>query len=198
MAIEHIPEESLERYAMGAVAGETIAEVETHIAACRLCQRRLAETRHFLDIFCAAAVESDARPLGRMTGMRVHGGALRAAVAAAAAAILIFFLTAGRHSGELAPATVMMETMRGLETTARAPAGRACVLVFDTPPSVIGSNSEVQVVDRGGNSIVFAPGKWVRGRLTAVIGQLARGSYWVRVYRKPTQQLIAEYSLAVD
>lgn len=189
---EHVPDERLEQYAMDAAGGEVVAEVEEHLQACRVCQDRLAETRQFLSVFRAAAVQLEPYPRPRSRGF------LLAATATVAAALIIFLITKRQDSNALLPATVVMESMRGLETGAHIPAGRASVLVFDAAPSAIGDDAQVEIVNPAGNRILTMPGKWNKGHLTVTVGKIGRGSYWVRVYSKVTKDLVAEYGLRAE
>jgi hypothetical protein len=191
MATPHVSDEGLEQYAMGVMRGEVAVELEEHLRACGLCQARLAETKQFLSVFRAAATQLEpyARPQSRV---------LVLAAVTAAAALLIFMIAKTRDSTTLVPATVIMESMRGLETGARIPAGRASVLILDAAPSAIGTEAQVEIVDPAGNRILILPGKWDKGHLTATVGKLGRGSYWVRVYSKATKDLVAEYGLRAE
>jgi hypothetical protein len=191
MATPHVPDEGLERYAMGAMRGELVAELEEHLLACPVCQDRLAETRRFLSVFRAAAVQLEPLPRPRSRGLLVLA-------ATVAAALVIFVITKKHDPNALVPATVVMDSMRGLETGARIPAGRASVLVFDAAPSAIGEDAQVEIVNPAGNLILTMPGKWNNGRLTVTVGKIGRGSYWVRVYSKATKDLVAEYGLRAE
>jgi len=62
MSRQHIPGDLMDRYAMGALQGEVLAEVEEHLLECPACQAVLTDTDEFLNVFRAAAVQTDARP----------------------------------------------------------------------------------------------------------------------------------------
>jgi hypothetical protein len=122
-----------------------------------------------------------------------------AAAAAAAAAILVAFAVVQPTRTIGAPATVMMQSLRGPEAGAHIVHGKPYSFVFDVDSVVAGAGYEVEIVDRAGNRITRAKAVIRAGRLTASVDRLARGSYWVRVYRGPDSgDLVAEYGLQAE
>ena len=189
MAAPHVPDEGLEQYAMGAMRGEVVAQMEEHLQTCGLCQDRLAQTKQFLSVFRAAAAQMESQP-------RVPSRSLLLVAATVAVSLLlIFVVTTRRDSSAPLPATVIMESMRGLERGAHIKAGRASFLVFDAAPAAVGAEAQVEIVDRAGKRILMMPGEWNNEHFTAKVGKLAPGSYWVRVFSKSTKDLVAEYGL---
>src|SRR5262245_35256885 len=65
MSTWHISEDSIDRYAIGALEGEALAEVEEHLLTCPDCQARLLEADEFVEVFRAAAVQPGVRPAKR-------------------------------------------------------------------------------------------------------------------------------------
>jgi hypothetical protein len=178
---------------MGAMRGEVVAQLEEHLGACGLCRHRLRETKQFLSVFRAAAAQLESQPRVPSRGLL-----LLVAATVAAALLLMFVVTTGQDTSAPLPATVIMESMRGLERGAHIPAGSPSVLVFDAAPAVVGAEAQVEIVDRAGKRILMMPGKWNKDHLTATVGKLAPGSYWVRVYSKATKDLVAEYGLEAE
>ena len=68
-------------------------------------------------------------------------------------------------------------------------------LVFDIPVET-NREYEIEVVDAVGNQVLKRHAEVRESGLAALIEKLARGSYWVRVYREqPSRELLAEFSL---
>ena len=193
MSTWHISEDSIDRYAIGALEGETLAEVEEHLLTCPDCQARLLEADEFVEVFRAAAVQPDARPAKRRFFWQ-----FKVAWATAAAGVILaaVFGTSIHTRGDVSPAIVELASLRGPEAAARIPAGRPALLKFDVLPQAGPGDYEIEVVDADGYQVMSASAELQDGRLTARIGKLPGGSYWVRVYsRRPVRHLIAEYGL---
>ncbi len=176
----------------------SVAEVEEHLLSCSFCQKRLVETDEFLTVFRVAATQVDARPAlqpRRFLPSRI----IACSSAAAAFAMLFAFLNSGEHPNAKPPsAMLLMQSFRGPEAAAHMISGRPCRLVFDLPVQVT-ANYEVEIVDEIGNGILKIAAEVRNGQLTVLIEKLARGSYWVRVYRtQPDRQAVAEYGLRAD
>jgi hypothetical protein len=196
MPVMHISEDLLDRYAMGILAGESLAGVEEHLLSCLLCQRRLLETDEFLNVFRHAAVQADARPNPARLHEWMRWGV--AAMASAAAAIVLLVFAAGPPRAVTPPpVAVVLQSLRGPESGPSITAGKPYVLVFDVAISSPQSRYEMEVVDPLGKQVLKTNASVRDGRLTAPVGKLARGAYWVRVYRQQEQELIAEYGLRV-
>lgn len=50
----HVPEDVLERYAMGRLSGEECEPVEEHLLLCAVCQRSLEQTDEYIRVAQAA------------------------------------------------------------------------------------------------------------------------------------------------
>jgi hypothetical protein len=199
MSRQHIHEELMDRYAMGSLVGETLAEVEEHLLECALCQVRLTEVDEFLAVFRAAAVQADARPARReRRQLWAFGRTTWASLAAAAA--LLAIVVAPKHSSPEQPAlTVDMRSLRGPEAAAHSASGKNMLMIFDVIPRAGEADYEVELVDSGGGEVAKAGTVLKDGRLTATVGKLAHGSYWVRVYvRRPVRDLLGEYGLKIE
>jgi hypothetical protein len=57
---------------------------------------------------------------------------------------------------------------------------------------------EVEIVDEVGSGILRISAEVRNGQLTVPLEKVVRGSYWVRVYRAPDRQVVAEYGLRAD
>lgn len=194
----HIEENVLDRYAMGTLPGESIAEVEEHLLTCQVCQKRLVDTDEFVTLFRVAAPQVT-RPRAiewkRPSPRQIVSWAC---ATAAAAALLVFLITGERHSIQPTPATLLMQSLRGPEAGSHIASGRPSILVFDLAVPATSADYEIQVVDTLGNEILKRDAEVRDGRLSVLVQKLARGSYWVRVYRKANQDLVAEYGLRAE
>ena len=91
-----------------------------------------------------------------------------------------------------------MQSFRGPEAAAHMVSGRPYRLAFDLSVQTT-VDYEVEIVDEIGNGILKIGAEVRNGRLTVPLEKLARGSYWVRVYRtRPDRQVVAEYGLRAD
>jgi Putative zinc-finger len=194
MPMAHIEEDLLDRYAMGALSGDTVQRVEEHLLSCKLCQARLVETDEFLAVFSEAATQPDARPTRRWTELILSRTALWAG--AALAGLTVFLAVQMRHEATQPTATVLMQSFRGAELEARMASGKPVVLAFDLTVQAPAADYQIEVVDTAGNEVLKTRPELKDGRLTGLITKLASGSYWVRVYRiRPATELVAEYGL---
>jgi hypothetical protein len=199
MATPHIEEEFLERYVMGTLPRESIAAMEEHLLSCSLCQNRLVEADEFLIHFRAAATQIDLRPAPfwerLWNGRRVLAGGS----AFATAALLLLLVSDDRQYTNTPPAVVLMQSLRGPESRAQVASGRPSLLIFDVPILPSRADYEIEIVDTAGNGILKAGAKVKEAQLTFPIEKLARGAYWVRVYRmQPARELLAEYGLQAE
>ena len=124
--------------------------MEEHLLVCKACQSRLDVSDEFAMLFRAAAVQPDARPQRNWRAFWKHRAANWTAAAAAMVAILL--LMAGPlRKPPMAPATVLMESLRGPDAPAQVAAGRPALLVFDIVP-VSGVNGyEARIVNTRGD-----------------------------------------------
>ncbi len=175
-----------------------MAAVEEHLLICRFCQKRLVEADQFVPLFRAAAAQMDARIApGRS---RVFASRMAWAGAAASAAALVVLLISGEpHITKAPPAILMMQSLRGPEAGARTAAGRPALLVFDLTIQANPADYEIEIVDAVGSEILQTGAAVKDGKLAVLVEKLARGSYWVRLYRKQAErELVAEYGLRAD
>jgi hypothetical protein len=153
------------------------------------------ETDEFLTVFREAATQVDARPAQQPELMAVSDNCLRAAAAFAA---LLVFLISGERQNAKPSAMLLMQSFRGPEAAAHMVSGRPYRLAFDLSAQAT-VDYEVEIVDEIENAILKIGAEVRNGRLTVPLEKLARGSYWVRVYRtQPDGQVVAEYGLRAD
>lgn len=188
----HIDEDSLDRYAMGALPEVEVAQLEEHLLLCESCQVRLRQADDFAAVYRGVATAPDARPLRNWwPSLRRKVAGLAAAATMAAGILLVAVL---RENTPLAPAVVSLQALRGPEGPANVPADRPAVLVFDVtrdgaPPK------EARIVDLAGTEIAKGTPEWKDDRLTLTLAGLHKGQYWVRLYREGNPVPVVEYGL---
>jgi hypothetical protein len=196
MPTQHLEETLLDQYAMGTLPQESITEVEEHLLICPLCQHRLVAVDEFLPLFRSAATPVDVPAAPTWIGALAFRRWFWSGTAAALAAFLIFLAIGDAHKAKAPPAILLMQSLRGPEAGAEMISGRPCLLVFDLAIEAKPSGYEIEIVDSIGNEVLRKGAEVKDGRLALLVGPLARGSYWVRVYRTQTVRgLIAEYGL---
>ena len=196
MPMTHIEETLLDQYSMGVLPEQLTAEVEEHLLVCLFCQNRLVATDRFLAVFREAARRLDAEPISRRKRIQTVRIGLWAA---AIAAIFVFLmLMIPRHHSQPTPAILLMQSLRGPESAARMGAGESRLLVFDIALPATDEEYKIEVVDAVGNRVLEKSGTLKDGRLSVVLQKMRRGSYWVRIYRKAQNDLLAESGLGVE
>lgn len=194
MPAPHISDELLDQYALGTLPEERVAVVEEHLLSCEPCQSRLDASDEFAMLFRAASVQPDARPERSWRTFWNHRAASWTAAAAAMLAILL--VVAGPFGKPpMAPATVLMQSLRGPEAPPHVAAGQPALLVFDIVPTAGVNDYEARIVNPLGVEILVAEVSFKDGRLAVLVDRLPRGSYWVRVFRTNNREPIAEYGL---
>jgi hypothetical protein len=193
----HVEEEVLERYAMGGLSAELLPALEDHLLSCSACQSRLMETDEFIRSFRIAASD-----LGEMNAVPFWKQIFRFyparwAVAAVLLTMSLAFVGVLRRGVHAPAAIVVMQSLRGPDRGAHIPAGEPAVLIFDLAAPAAGS-CRLQIVDPVGKKVQETGTSLREGRLAASVGGLARGDYWVRLYRVGNNELLAEYSLRAD
>jgi hypothetical protein len=194
--MKHIEENRLDQYALGTLSAESIAELEEHLLACLFCQSRLVEADELVILCREAAALENASTTTRWHSAFAFRTSFWPGAAAALIALLILLITGDSHHAKLPPpAILLMQSLRGPEAAAKMVSTTPVLLVFDMPIEA-NREYEIEVVDAVGNQILKRGAEARDGRLAALIEKLARGSYWVRVYRdQPSRELLAEYSL---
>ena len=197
MSTVHIDDELLDRYASGTAPAEMLGSMEEHLLVCLQCQDRLAAADEFVRLFRSAATQPDARPqpfYRRILKVRVLAWAGAAAMMAAA----FFAVSTLSRRAPMAPATVFLHALRGPEAKVNASAGRPLRLAFDLTPEGPARDYEVQIVNPLGDQVLASPAESRDGHLSIFVRKLPAGSYWVRLYRRGSHQLLAEYGLQTN
>jgi hypothetical protein len=199
MPTPHIEEDLLDQYAMGTLPGESVAEVEEHLLLCSFCQRRLKETDEFLPIFRAAVTDVVPRPASGWRRLLALRNAIWAVGTAVVVAVVVFLIPGELPKNKVPPAILQMQSLRGPDASVQISASRPYLLVFDVAIQATSAGYEIEIVNAMGEEILKKVAEVKDGQLTALIDSLARGSYWVRVYRKRVErELVAEYGLRAE
>jgi 16S rRNA A1518/A1519 N6-dimethyltransferase RsmA/KsgA/DIM1 with predicted DNA glycosylase/AP lyase activity len=196
MPMTHIEDTLLEQYAMSVLPEQLTAEVEEHLLTCLFCQNRLVATDRFLAVFREAARRLDAEPISR--GKRLQTVRIGWWGAGIAAIFVFLVLMIPRHHTQPAPAILLMQSLRGPESGAHMSAGESRLLVFDIALPSTDEEYNIELVDAVGNRLLEKTSTVKDGRLSVVVQKMGRGSYWVRIYRKAQNDLLAEYGLGVE
>jgi hypothetical protein len=189
----HINDEHLDQYAIGTLPTECLAGVEEHLLVCEACQARLLASDEFAMLFRATAVQPDARA---QRGWRVFWNYRGTSWAVATAVFALLIVLGGTlRKSPMAPATVMMHSLRGPDAPAEVAAGQPAWLVFDIVPAGAVKEYKALVVNTVGVEMLAAKVSLNNGRLAVLVNRLPAGSYWVRVFRDDHTEPIAEYGL---
>jgi len=196
MPTQHIEETLLDQYALGALSAESTAELEEHLLVCSFCQSRLVEADELLLLFGEAGTLEDARATPQWLSALAFRTSFWPGAAAVFAALVILLITGDSHHAKLPPAILLMQSLRGPEAGAEMASARPCLLVFDVAVQADRADYDVEIVDAVGKQVLKGHATVRDGHLSVLVESLARGSYWVRVYRKqPSRELWEEYSL---
>jgi hypothetical protein len=198
MPIQHIEENLLDHYALGILSAELRPDLEEHLLVCLFCQNRLVEADELLILFREAARLENASTTSRWYGAFAFRTSFWSGTAAALTALLILAITGDSHHAKLPPAILLMQSLRGPAAGLKMSSARPLFLVFDLAVQA-NSDYEIEIVDAVGNEVLKRAAEVRDGRLAILVEKLARGSYWVRVYRKqPSRELLAEYGLRAE
>jgi anti-sigma factor RsiW len=192
----HVSDERLEQYLLGRLPETEVNEVEDHLLVCPSCQDLLEETQEYMAAMKLATAQALSQPQRDSLWskwLRFASAIPKPALAAAACALFAFILLVPRNQRT---ATVELESLRGPEAAAQAPANVRLTLRL----SLVGMEAatgpfEVRVADAGG-SIVARTSVAVDGsRAVAQVEALPPGVYWVRLHDKG--EIVREFGLSV-
>jgi anti-sigma factor RsiW len=195
--MQHIEDNLLDQYALGSLPAEAIPELEEHLIVCSFCQTRLMEADELLILL------REAVPFEKASPQPLRSPAFRytlwSTAAIALTVLLTLLFTGDSHRVKLQPAVVLMQSLRGPEAAAEVASSKPVLLVFDLAVQANPSDYEVEVVDPVGNEVLKKGAELRDGHLAVLVDRLARGSYWVRLYRQQLlPELMAEYQLRAN
>jgi anti-sigma factor RsiW len=197
--MQHIEGNLLDQYALGTLPAGSIAELEEHLLVCSICQSRLVEADELLLLFREAAALEDAHATSRWRNAFVFRNSFLSGTAAVLSALLILLITGDSRHTKLPPAILLMESLRGPEAAAVMASATPSLLIFDVAAQANRADYEIVIVGPVGTEVLKKRAEVRDGRLAVLVEGLARGPYWVRVYRnQPANELLAEYSLRAE
>jgi anti-sigma factor RsiW len=195
----HLTEDIVELYSMGRLSEVENEKVEEHLLVCHACQDLLTETDEFVAAARTATHELSLQSKPEFETERESEpwwrrlfSIPRPMIAAAAFALMAFFVFVPRQSPM---ATVELQTLRGPETPAVAPANTPLNLKLSLRGLESTGPLRVEIVDASGQILEKAGAERSDELAIAKAEALASGTYWVRLYSG--DELLREYGLNV-
>ena len=198
-SISHVPEDLLEKYAMGRLSHSDRARLHRHLLLCSNCQAHLQQVDEYVKVIRAATAAL------RMTSLEPAGrhifdpAVLRkppntAWVAGFAALVL---LVIPYYRGNVT--TVTLTAVRGAFSMPQARAGRV-LLKIDVTQIRRENGYQLEVVGPTGGPIWHASVEATRNQVAAEIPKRLRsGRYWIRLYDAGSPRtLLREYGLELE
>jgi hypothetical protein len=198
----HLPDDTLELYAMGQLSESSLAATEEHLYLCESCRQRMASMDAYVALMKQACREEEKSPdrirQGFFKVFLGRPGIIQAAAAAILlAAVIVPFARVERPSSG-PPAQLSLTSSRGADLNpAIAPVDRP--LEMNIAPSQLPDAPayRVQIVSPSGDTVWETagamPGPGVSFRVDK---RLSAGTYWVRV-NGPAGKLLREFSLEI-
>jgi len=205
----HVPEDILERYALGQIPDEDSVGVEEHLLVCEDCQDRLQTTDEFVLAMRQAAMKMVNQPRSRferftamLAGFR-RGWLPVYAAGFAVAALAVVIVSTMRPPDRLGePQLVALRSIRGEDPAgiSRALAGKPLVLRLDLTGIEALDAYRVEIVNARGDRVWDSMARPEGNTLATPVGTaLKAGRHWVRLYAQLLrQQLLREYGLTVE
>ena len=186
----HIDDERIEQYALGTLPDADVCPIEEHLLVCHRCQDSLAAAERFIAGMRSAGPKLRAERARRTPEKRFYPIAAAVALLAATG-----WWAARQQPSREPPVAVMLAASRGEPAPAVAPAGRRIAIATDAP-SPAGGPWRFVVVDSVGRTRAETAAAVEGNRATAVIGGLAEGLYFVRLYDE-SGAIAREYRMQV-
>ena len=196
--INHIDDETIDRYALGKLTEEELAPVEEHLLVCHACQDKLDGADAFVSAFRAAAPLAMAVAPPDPWYRRWFSIPKIAWVPALAAMAILAIVVQTRPSLDRAQ-VVELRTYRGAEAASEVEAGSLLLLRLGTEGLKDREPYRVEIVDSRGTKIWYGVVAWSEGVASVHVPKLlGAGQYWVRLYEiPPDSDLVREYGLKV-
>jgi anti-sigma factor RsiW len=192
---QHIEEDDLERYSMGAMSEEEAAPFEEHLLICEACRCQLETCDEYIVAVKSATAElSRSAAVPKATAPASGSRTFRASWVLALASVALAFVLAreGNFLHAPAPREITLLAMRGALPGAQAKAGERLALSPDLTGLPALPSYRMEVVDAIGRPVARA--EWKHSPL--ITPRLAAGMYFVRI-SSPAGELLREYGLAV-
>jgi hypothetical protein len=193
-SISHIPEDLLERYAMGGLPHQDRGRLHKHLLHCSSCQIQLQQIDEYVKVMKAAltALEPADQQIAGPAVLRKPPNTAWVAGFAALVLLVIPF-----YRGNVTAVTLTAE--RGAFSTPHARAGHV-LLNIDVTEISRENGYQLEVVNPNGRPIWRASVEATRNQVAAEIPKRLRsGRYWIRLYDTGSPwRLLREYGLEVE
>jgi len=188
----HPSDELLEEYFFHRLAEARVAEIEEHLLICEDCRIAVQKVDTFI---LTMKAEAERRATSHMwQGSKSSNIGAWSAAALVVAALAVFWT---RPLDNPTPADVILSSIRGIELSSEAPAGKSLRLHIDVPDLVPGQAYQVALVDAAGGSVWTGTATDADGEILAQVQKrLTSGMYWVRLYDSQNRQL-REFGMSV-
>jgi len=188
----HPSDELLEEYFFHRLAEARVAEIEEHLLICEDCRIAVQKVDTFI---LTMKAEAERRATSHMwQGSKSSNIGAWSAAALVVAALAVFWT---RPLDNPTPADVILSSIRGIELSSEAPAGKSLRLHIDAPDLVPGQAYQVALVDAAGRSVWIGTASDADGEILAQVQRrLMSGMYWVRLYDAENRQL-REFGMSV-
>lgn len=198
-SIFHIPEDLLEKYAMGRLSRSDHSRLHRHLRLCSSCQVHLKQIVEYVRVMKAATaalrmtrLELAGRHISDPAVLRKHPNTAWVAGIAAMVLLVVPF-----YRGNVTAVTLTAE--RGAFSMPHARAGRV-LLKIDVTQIGREKGYQLEVVGPTGGPIWHASVEATRSQVAAEIPRRLRsGRYWIRLYDAGSPRtLLREYGLEVE
>jgi anti-sigma factor RsiW len=200
----HLQDEQLERYSLGRLRESELEALEEHLLICAHCQDKLAEVDAYVTAMKSAALKLQDRPPSLWDRVKAlvpdwFTSPLPAGAALAVAVLVIALLLVqpwDSGSNGMAPATVVLQALRGAEQAGVAPAGQPLELRLHFEDRQAAASYRVAVVNATGGIVWEGTPELKNEYLALTIDtNLPAGAYWVRLHEADSGSLLREYPL---
>jgi hypothetical protein len=197
--INHIDDETIDRYALGKLTEDELAPVEEHLLICHACQDKLDAADGFVSAFRAAAPLATAEVAARDPWYRRLFNVPKVAWVPALAAMVVLAIVVQTRPSLDRTQVVELRTYRGAEAASEVESGSLLQLRLGTEGLKDRQPYRVEIVDSRGTKIWYGVVAWTEGVASVHVPKLlGAGQYWVRLYEvPPDSELVREYGLKV-
>ena len=203
--IDHIDDETIDRYALGKLTEDELVPVEEHLLVCHACQDKLDSADAFVSAFRAAAplanaeVVASAEGEARVPWYRRFFNIPKVAWVPALAAMAVLAIVVQTGPSLDRTQVVDLRTYRGVEAASEAESGSLLQLRLATEGLKDRQPYRVEIVDSRGTKQWYGVVAWSDGVASVHVPKLlGAGQYWVRLYEvPPDSELVREYGLKV-
>jgi hypothetical protein len=196
----HVTDEKIELYSLGRLSEPERDEFEEHVIVCAECQDRVSAEDAFTVATRGALQKADNGPPNApawwVSVTRRRWPALAWAGGLTSASLLL--VTFGSRPQPRSWQDVTLLAARGLQEGSRASAANLVRLRIDTRELGAAASWHIEVVDATGNGVWRATVAGAQRVISAELGRLSPGRYWVRISAAAGTHTLREFSLIVE